>query len=181
MIATQPARPGASDFFLESESCACLNEVCQATLPQSHVVRRIDPRTGRQEVKAVCPYCRAQYEATRVLSDGRWKTIAFHFDPAPGFEPIGGTPPPEFEADPFAAAHAEADAPDDDPPGGGDEYGEAGGAAGSAGPTPGPTPLDAPAVERLDTDCDAAAAAAARELTFDASTAQCDPAMPDPD
>lgn len=173
-----PARPGASDFVLESESCACLNEVCNATIPQSHVIRRIDPRTGRQEVKAVCPYCRARYEATRVLSDGRWKTIAFHFDPAPGFEPIGGTPPPEFEADPFALAHAEADAPDDAPPGGDDEFGEAGSPCPLAPPSPClPASLDAPAVERLDTDCDAAAAA--RELTFDPSTAH--PAMPDPD
>lgn len=175
MIATQPARPGASDFFLESESCACLNEVCNATIPQSHVIKRIDPRTGRQQVRAVCPYCRAQYEATRVLSDGRWKTIAFYMDPA------GGTPRPRFDDDPFALAHAEADDEGDD------DYGEAGSPCPLVPPSPClPASLDAPAVERLDTDCDAAAAAAAarapdRELTFDPSTAQCDPAMPDPD
>jgi hypothetical protein len=113
MIATQPTTPtavqtpraGASDFFQEEERCQCLNDVCNATIPRSHVITRIDPRTGRQEVKATCPYCRAIYEATRVLSDGRWKTVAFHMTPAEGFEPIGGTPRPTFDLEPRIAAN----------------------------------------------------------------------------
>jgi hypothetical protein len=187
MLATQPAKPGggAADFFLESESCACLNEMCNATIPQSHVIKRIDRRTGRQEVMAVCPYCRAVYEATRVLADGRWKSIAFNMTPPEGFEPIGGTPVPRFDVPfaeqlpgPAAAATVVTPRSDDGPDASGDDAD-----AGATAPRPTPPP-DVPAVQQLDTDCDAAGAradqAAARELVLDTSTSQLI-ATPDPD
>lgn len=158
LIAAQP-------FFQANEYCVCLNEACTATIPRSHVVSRIDPRSGRQEVKATCPYCRAEYEATRVMSDERWKTIAFNMTPAAGFEPIGGTPRPTFDSAPlvdhinqrFDQANDEIDDPSAELP----------------------APPDAPAVQQLDTDCDIAAARAvegapssAAEYTIDPSTSQ---------
>lgn len=62
-------------YPIQVEQFVCINESCQANVPQSHVISDYAKfsRHGIRTITTVCPACTAVARAPFVLRDGRWQ------------------------------------------------------------------------------------------------------------